>query len=418
MIRRVFTRATAVAALTVATAAGLSAQRPQDPPGGVRDDRHISPQLQALPKVFETSEYRIRVSIAVQGLSHPWGMAFLPDGRMLVTETKGALRYVKDGVIDPTPISGLPTIQRSRLVGLMDVVLHPKFADNHVLYLSYSKGNGTGQTSTALARARLEGHALVDVKDIFVANSWTKSTGDYGGRIAFDRDGTLFFSVGERLEPARAQKTEDHGGKILRMRDDGSVPPDNPFVGKPGYDPLIYSMGHRNPQGMTFDPATGSLWATEHGPLGGDELNRIKAAGNYGWPLVTFGTNYDGSKVSDATSLPGLEPPIAFWVPSIGPSGLAFYSGSKFPAWRGNALVGGMTMGRVRATGQLQRLWFNKAGHVILREPLLADLHQRVRSVYQGPDELIYVLTEEDEGTILKIEPVSETPTFTTNDPQ
>ena len=187
------------------------------------------------------------------------------------------------------------------------------------------------------------------------------------------------------METERAQKPDDHGGKILRLRDDGGVPPDNPFVGQAGYDPAIYSLGHRNPQGLAIQPSTGVLWETEHGPLGGDELNLIRAGHNYGWPIVTFGINYDGTKVSDLTSRADLESPIAYWVPSIGPSGLVFYSGNKFPAWRGNAFVGGMTMGRSRGTGQLQRLWFNQRGQVILREPLLVDLHQRIRSVYKDP---------------------------------
>ena len=324
---------------------------------------------------------------------------------MLVTETPGRLRIVRNGTLDPEPIAGVPAVHRVALVGLMDIALHPKFAENGLVYLSYAKVNDAGLATTALARGRFADHALVDVKDIFIANTWSKSSADFGGRMAFHPDGTLYFSVGERMETARAQKPADHGGKILRLRDDGSVPPDNPFVGQAGYDPAIYSMGHRNPQGLAIQPSTGVLWATEHGPLGGDELNLIRAGHNYGWPLVTFGLNYDGTKVSDLTSRPDLESPLVYWVPSIGPSGLAFYSGNKFPAWRDNAFVGGMTMGRSRGTGQLQRLWFNQRGQVILREPLLVDLHQRIRSVYQGPDDLLYVLTEENNGAILKIEP-------------
>lgn len=388
-------------------ALGLWAQpaASQELPGGVRADRHESPHLKGLPQTFESSEGPIRVSVVLQGLTHPWGMAFLPDGNLLITETAGRLRIVRQGVLDPQPIEGVPTIHRVALAGLMDIALHPKFAENQFVYLSYAKANAAGLGSTALARARFDGRRLVDLKDIFVANAWSKSTGDFGGRIAFAPDGTLFFSVGERLENDRAQKPGDHGGKILRLRDDGTVPPDNPFAGRAGFDPAIYSLGHRNPLGLAIQPSTGELWATEHGPLGGDELNRIRPGRNYGWPLVTYGINYDGTPISDKTSRPDLESPVAYWVPSIGPSGLIFYSGDKFPEWRGNAFVGGMTMGRVRGTGQLQRLWFNKLGQIILREPLLADLHQRVRGVYQGPDGFIYVLTEENNGAILKIEP-------------
>ena len=396
--------AAAVSVFAVAAAAGHAGQQ-ELLPGGPRPDRHVSPPLPAHAQTFETSEHRIRVSVVTQGLSHPWGMAFLPDGGMLVTETPGRLRLIRNGTLDPKPIAGVPAVHRVALVGLMDIALHPKFAENGLVYLSYAKANDAGLATTALARGRFDDHALVDVKDIFIANTWSKSRADFGGRIAFHSDGTLYFSVGERMETARAQKPDDHGGKILRLRDDGGVPPDNPFVGQAGYDPAIYSLGHRNPQGLAIQPATGVLWETEHGPLGGDELNLIRAGHNYGWPLVTFGINYDGTKVSDLTSRADLESPLAYWVPSIGPSGLVFYSGNKFPAWRGNAFVGGMTMGRSRGTGQLQRLWFNQRGQVILREPLLVDLHQRIRSVYQGPDDLLYVLTEENNGAILKIEP-------------
>ncbi len=366
-----------------------------------------SPTLPPLPQVYQTGTLKIRVSAVATGLVNPWSLVFLPGGDMLVTERPGRLRLVHGGVLDPTPVSGVPMPHVAALAGLLEVALHPKFAENRVVYLTYSKGRAEDKRSTtALARGRLEGKALVDVRDIFVANTWSVSNTNYGGRIAFDRDGYLFLTVGERQEQERAQKPEEHGGKVLRLRDDGTVPPDNPFVGKAGYAPEIYSLGHRSPQGLAFHPETGELWENEHGPLGGDEINILKPGRNYGWPLVTFGTDYDGSKISDATWRADLEPPFMYWVPSIAISGMAFYTGDRFAGWKGNALVGAMFEGRTRGTGHLQRITFNN-GRPIQREPLLVELHQRIRDVRQGPDGLIYVLTDEPNGAILKLEPAS-----------
>jgi glucose/arabinose dehydrogenase len=324
---------------------------------------------------------------------------------MLVTEREGRLRVIRNGVLDPTPIAGVPRVFARVLGGLLDVALHPRFAENRFVYLAYSKPGENNLSSTALARGVLDGMTLRDVKDIFVANTWSKSNTNYGGRIAFDRDGFLYLTVGERQEQDRAQKPDDHGGKVLRLRDDGSVPPDNPFVGRAGYLPEIYSLGHRSPQGLAMNPATGAIWENEHGPLGGDELNIIQPGRNYGWPLVTFGTDYDGTKISDASVRADLESPFVYWVPSIAVSGLAFYTGDRFPAWKGNVLVGAMFAGRTRGTGHLQRIVINAAGRPINREPLLGELRQRIRDVRVGPDGLIYVLTDEDNGMLLRIEP-------------
>jgi glucose/arabinose dehydrogenase/catechol 2,3-dioxygenase-like lactoylglutathione lyase family enzyme len=291
------------------------------------------------------------------------------------------------------------------LGGLLDVALHPAFAQNRFVYLSYSKAGDNNLSTTALARGRFDGAALTDVKDIFVANTWSKSNTNYGGRIAFDRAGFLYVTIGERQEQQRAQNANDHGGKVVRLRDDGSVPPDNPFVGRAGYQPEIYSLGHRSPQGLAMNPATGAIWENEHGPLGGDELNVLKAGANYGWPLVTFGTDYDGTKVSDATTRADLEAPFVYWVPSIAISGLTFYTGDRFPQWKGNVFVGAMFAGRSRGTGHLQRIVINEAGRPINREPLLAELRQRIRDVRQGPDGLLYLLTDEDDGMVLRLEP-------------
>ncbi len=260
-----------------------------------------SPPPPALPQTFFSGDVPVRVVPVAKGLSHPWSLAFLPGGEMLVTERDGRLRIIRNGVLDPTPVAGVPPVFARVLGGLLDVALHPRFAENRILYLSYAKGRADNLSTTALARARFDGAALTDVKDIFVANTWSKSNTNYGGRIAFDRAGLLYLTVGERQEQDRAQNGTDHGGKVLRLRDDGSVPSDNPFVGRAGYAPEIYSLGHRSPQGLAMNPATGAMWENEHGPLGGDELNVLLPGRNYGWPLVTFGTDYDGTKISDAT---------------------------------------------------------------------------------------------------------------------
>jgi aldose sugar dehydrogenase len=360
--------------------------------------------LPALPQVFETAQQRVRVSTVATGLANPWSLAFLPNGDMLVTERPGRLRVIRGGVLDAQPISGVPPVRAALLGGLHEVALHPKFAENGFVYLTYSK-SGEGNLSTlAMARGRLKGNALEDVREIFVANMWSSSTTNYGGRIAFDKNGLLYLTVGERQEQDRAQKAEDHGGKVLRLRDDGTVPPDNPFVGKAGYRPEIYSLGHRSPQGLVMHPETGAIWENEHGPLGGDEINVVLAGRNYGWPLVTFGMNYDGTKVSDLTFRADLEPPVMYFVPSIAISGMAFYTGDKFPNWKGNAFVGSMFEGRTRATGHLRRITFEQ-GRPIQREPMLTELHQRIRDVRQGPDGLLYLLTDENPGVVLKVEP-------------
>jgi glucose/arabinose dehydrogenase len=367
-----------------------------------------SPPPPALPQTFFSGEVPVRVVPVAKGLSHPWSLAFLPDGSLLVTERDGRLRIIRNGVLDPKPIAGVPAVFARVLGGLLDVALHPAFAENRLLYLTYAKGRADNLSTTALARARFDGAALTDVKEIFVANTWSKSNTNYGGRIAFDRAGLLYLTVGERQEQDRAQNGNDHGGKVLRLRDDGSVPSDNPFVGRAGYAPEIYSLGHRSPQGLAMNPATGAIWENEHGPLGGDELNVLQPGRNYGWPLVTFGTDYDGTKISDATWRADLEAPFVYWVPSIAVSGLTFYTGDRFPQWKGNVFVGAMFAGRSRGTGHVQRVVINAAGKPINREPLLAELRQRIRDVRQGPDGLLYLLTDEDAGMVLRLEPAAQ----------
>jgi glucose/arabinose dehydrogenase len=357
---------------------------------------------------------RMKVSVLTKGLDHPWGIAFVPDGSMLITERPGRLRVFRNGALDSTPIGPMPEMLATGLGGLLDVSLHPNFAQNRLVYLTYSKpGEGRGNATTAVMRARWDGGStLTEVKDILVAKAYHggpgtdqsvgPATGSYGSRLAWDRNGLLYVSLGDRNIPRMAQDPGSHIGKILRIRDDGSVPPDNPFIGKPGYLPEIYTLGHRNPLGLAFNPITNVLWSTEEGPQGGDELNIIEAGKNYGWPRVSLGRNYDGTSAPEGFTAPGLEEPYVFWVPAIAISGLSFYNGDKFPQWRGSAFVGGMR----NNTGQhIQRVVFNDKGLPTNREIMLADLKQRIREVKPGPDGFIYALTDQTFGAVLKIEP-------------
>lgn len=370
-------------------------------------DLRPSPPLPSFPQIYETSDYTIRVVELASGLANPWSMAFLPNGNMLITERPGRLRVLRDGVLDPDPIPGVPEVRITVLGGLLEVLPHPDFAANRIIYLSYSKGIDEERSTTAVARARFDGERLADIEDVFVASTRSTSPTNFGGRMAFGRDGYLYLTVGERQEQERAQDTMDHAGKVLRLRDDGRAPGDNPFVGDSAYLPEIYTLGHRSPQGLAVHPDTGALWENEHGPLGGDEINILVPGRNYGWPLVSYGTDYDGTQITETglTTLPGYEPPFMYWVPSIAISGLSFYTGDKFPEWRGNAFVGSMMQGRMRWTGHIQRLTFDEAGHSINREPILTQLRQRIRDVRPGPDGLIYVLTDQNPGVLLRIEP-------------
>ena len=264
---------------------------------------------------METAEQRVRVTL-LKGLAHPWSLAFLPGGDILVTERNaGRLRIVRNGVLDPRPISGVPPVYGAGLAGLMEVVLHPKFSETRLVYLSFSKPMGGGAHTSALVRGRLRGMALTDVREIFVADAVGKGPAA-GNPIVFGRDGFLYMGVGGAVDDV-AQKTNSHFGKMVRLRDDGSVPPDNPFVGRPEYKPEIYSLGHRNMLGLAVHPVTGAIWENENGPLGGDEVNILKPGANYGWPLVTFGRQYNGAKVSNQTSREGFVDPELIWVPSI-----------------------------------------------------------------------------------------------------
>ncbi len=364
------------------------------------------------PVVFETAQVpQVRVVVVTDGLEHPWGMAFLPGGGLLVTERGGQLQLVREDAVGATPIAGVPDVHARGLAGLMDVALHPAFAENRLVYLTYSKPGDEG-VRVALARGRLDGTALQGVEDIFVSDL-LRADGTAASRLAFDDEGFLYITVGGAFRygasniGARAQDPNDTVGKLLRLTDDGGVPPDNPFVGRAGHRPEIYSLGHRNQLGLTIHPETGAVWAHENGPLGGDEVNLIRAGGNYGWPVVSYSRDYSGGRVAERTWQEGVAGAEIVWLPAIAPSGMVFYDGDRFPAWRGNLFVGSLRIGGVRNTGHLQRIVFNEQGHEALRESLLVDLRQRIRDVRQGPDGLLYLLTDADNGALLRVEPVN-----------
>ncbi|MBM4185925.1 MAG: PQQ-dependent sugar dehydrogenase [Gemmatimonadetes bacterium] len=362
----------------------------------------------AQSQVHRSVLYDFRAVPVVEGFRQPWSMAFLPGGDMLVTEKGGQLRMVRGGKLLPTPIAGVPAVLARGQGGLLDVVLHPNFASNRLVYLSYSKPIGDSTTATtAIGRGRLEGDRLADFKDIFVGQT-RGAPGHYGSRIAFDKNGLLYFSIGDRmvaptgdLAAHPAQSLANHQGKILRIHDDGRAPADNPFVGKDGAKPEIFSYGHRNPQALAVHPETGDVWATEHGPQGGDELNLIRPGLNYGWPVIGYGVNYgSGSAIHKGTHQTGMEQPVVFWVPSIGISGITIYTGDKFPAWKGSVFVGGLSgeqLGRLTLDGQKAEL-----AETIFR-------HQgRIRDVRQGPDGFLYLAIDDTQKAtaILRLEPI------------
>jgi glucose/arabinose dehydrogenase len=416
------------------------------------------------PWEYGNGPNRYRAVVVTKNVVHPWGIAFLPNGDLLVTERNsltpgepGRLRVIRNGVLDPTPLGPLPDMLAEGLGGMMDVSLHPQFAENRLIYFTYSKRNpdrtqclpeaerqalrikmenSPCSATTAVARARWDGGStLTDVRDILVTKGWYggpaaqnpdcgrgggagddnarilrgcsvgPATGSYGSRLAWDKAGLLYVTTGDRNAPQMSQDPQNHNGKILRIRDDGSVPPDNPFVGNAKYLPEIYSLGHRNPLGLWYRESTGELWSTEEGPQGGDELNVIKAGKNYGWPLAGLGRNYDGSVIGQGFGGPNIEDPLVFWVPAIAISGLSIYDGDKFPAWKGQAFVGAMRNG----TGQfIARVTFNARGLPTARDhSMLADLRQRIREVKPGPDGFLYALTDENAGAVLRIEPIA-----------
>ena len=345
----------------------------------------------------------LKVTEIASGLAHPWGLQFLPDGRMLVTEQPGRMRIVSpNGNLSP-PVSGLPDVASSGQGGLLDCLLAPDFQTTGIIYFSFSEPRGWTKNGTSVARAKLtlteNGGQLSGVNLIFQQQPAIWSRYHFGSRLVWAPDGTLFITMGERAsESASAQDLTTDLGKIARLKADGTVPDDNPFVGKPGVRPEIWSLGHRNVQGAAID-SSGRLWTTEHGPRGGDELNRPEAGKNYGWPVITYGIDYSGAPVGDGiTEKAGLEQPVYYWKPSIGTSGLAFYNGNLFPGWKGNLLAGGLS-------GQVLERLVLSGGQVTGVEHLLADRGDRIRDVRVGPDGAVYVLTDDTNGKILKLEP-------------
>lgn len=383
-----------------------------------------SPPLADGPLQFDTGLVRPLKITAIKGLNQPWSMAFLPDGGILISERPGRLRIVRNGMLDPTPVAGTPQVQAAGLAGFLDVQLHPKFSDNKLVYLTYHKpqagvapaaagpGGGRGPALPpgviTLASGRWDGSRLVDVKDIF-----SSVPSGNASRILFGRDGMLYMSIGYgdppigNPDPTRMppQDPASLAGKTLRLKDDGTAPPDNPFVGRPGYRPEIYTLGHRNILGLALHPTTGAIWSVENGPNGGDEVNELQPGKNYGWPVVSYGRFYLGPRVSVNPYKEGMEPPVVFWVPAIAASGLTFYTGDKFPQWKNHLFVGGMRQGEVPRSGHLERVDFNGAWEELHRESLLRELQQRIRDVRQGPDGNLYLLTAENDGALLRLEP-------------
>jgi glucose/arabinose dehydrogenase len=373
--------------------------------------------LTAGPYLFDTAEqHKLAVSVVARGLAHPFSLAFLPDGDALITERGGRLRLVRNATgaqgrtptLETAPVAGVPETPAFRTGGLQEVVLHPRFASNRWVYFTYNKAGdplptppGARKSAVTLARGTFDGKALTNVRELFAGDF---QNGASGSRLAFGPDGMLYLTTGAPFGE-QAQATDTVYGKVLRLRDDGTVPADNPFVGKPGYRPEIYSLGHRDHLGLTVHPVTGSVLNAEHGPNGGDEVNVILPGRNYGWPKWSFGRNYDGPRVSDTPLGPGVEPPLVIWIPSIAPTGMTFYTGDRFPAWKGNLFVGSARRGEVPRTGGLERVVLNEKLEELRRESLLTELHQRIRDVRQGPDGLLYVITDEDDGALLRLSP-------------
>jgi aldose sugar dehydrogenase len=364
--------------------------------------------VSAQERTYTAAQHDYRVVTVADGLVHPWSMAWLPNGDMLVTEKPGRLRIVRDGNLLPEPVSGVPEVFYQGQGGLFEVLPHPDFASNQTIYLSFAKPVGDNST-TAIIRARLENGNLSDVTEIFAANASGRS--HFGGKLVFDQEGYLFLTLGDRQAPSTgdlaahpAQDLSNHAGVIVRLNEDGSVPSDNPFVGERGALPEIWSYGHRSPQGLAIHPQTGDLWMTEHGPQGGDELNLVIPGANYGWPVVGYGVNYGtSSPIHERQTMTGMESPTRFWTPSIATSGLLIYSGDKFPQWQGDIFVGGLA-GQV-----ISRLEMTEDFRSVVREEELLYGMGRIRDIREGPDGYIYVAIEDRQGAptaVVRMEPL------------
>jgi glucose/arabinose dehydrogenase len=351
----------------------------------------------ASAQTFSSEQHEFRVVTVTRGLVHPWSLAFLPNGDMLVTERVGRLRIIRNGELAPSPVPGVPKVEPGGQGGLLDIALHPKFAENRLIFLSYA-GAGEGGSGTEVARAHLVDDALVDLERILEVRPKSIGGRHFGSRLLFGRDGYLYVTVGERASKDRAQDLGDLAGSILRITDDGGVPTDNPFVDRPGARPEIYAYGNRNPQGLAMHPETGQIWEAEHGPRGGDEVNILVAGTNYGWPVITYGRSYSGAQIGEGTTRADMVQPVLHWgLPSISPSGMAFYTGGNFPSWRGNMFLGALS-GRA-----LIRLVLDGM-EIVHEERLLEDLGERIRDVRQGPDGHLYLLTDSPKGALLRLD--------------
>ncbi len=360
----------------------------------------ITPALAEITQAPAAAVSSVQTITLTDQLVHPWGLAFLPDGSFLVSERSGHLRRISsEGTLSP-PLAGVPEVVVTGQGGLLDLALHPQFSSNHRVYFSYSAGTGRfSGLGTEVAYGELNGDRLDNVHVIFRADPKVGGGLHFGGRLLFAPDGLLYISLGERGDKERAQDLDDHNGSVIRIRDDGSVPDDNPFTGRLGARPDIYSYGHRNVQGLALEPGSEAIWALEHGPQGGDEVNRLHAGHNYGWPVITYGANYGtGTKIGEGTEKAGLEQPVYYWNPSIAPSGMVFYQGDKFPRWQGNLLIGALKY-------QLLSRLVLKNGEVVAEEQLLRGELGRIRTVQVGPDGYVYLLTDENPGRLVRLEP-------------
>ncbi|WP_413468762.1 PQQ-dependent sugar dehydrogenase [Marinobacter sp.] len=349
-------------------------------------------------ETFQSRYHDYRVETVVDGLEHPWSMVFLPDGDQLVTERAGRLRRIQQGTLVAEPVAGVPELVVAGQGGLLDILLHPDFADNRILLLSYSHSNMDGMT-TRVAKARYRDGRLEDVEVIFEALPRSNTSRHFAGRMAFDEDGSLYIAVGDRGEMDRAQATDDDAGGVHRISLDGKPAPGNPWLNEPDVNDTFFTYGNRNIQGMVRHPRTGAIWSHEHGPRGGDEINILTRGTNYGWPEITYGIGYSGLPITDQTHKPGMAQPLHYWDPSIAPSGMDFYFGEAFPQWQGDLFVGALKFQK------LVRLRINDKLEVVEEEDLLTDLNDRIRAVYQGPDDALWVLTDETNGRVLRLTP-------------
>jgi glucose/arabinose dehydrogenase len=405
----------AIAPLTTGIVlAGCTAFTSTDPEPSANGETEVSSAAETAPTPVTSAPVEeaiaqapsVQQTILVESLEHPWGLDWLPDGTLIVTERPGRVRLIRDGQLDPTPVAGLPEVLATGQGGLLDVSLHPNFAENQWVYFTYAQGDRTAN-QTQVARARLKGNTLSEWEVIFTVNRAKEGGQHFGSRITWLPDNTLLVSIGDGGNPPvqldgelirnQAQNLESHLGKIVRLNDDGSIPADNPLVNTPDAAPAIWSYGHRNIQGLMYDPVSDRVWATEHGARGGDELNLVTPGANYGWPLVTYSQEYSGGEISSERSRPGMVDPATVWTPSIAPSGLLVYQGEAFPQWQGDLFAGGLV------SQDLRHIEVDASGAVVSETSIA--IGQRVRDVRQGPDGLIYVLTDEPNGHLIRLEP-------------